>query len=281
MEYKYKLIALDMDGTLLMTDKSVHPDTIRDIELAGREGIWVVFCSGRAVPELLPYALRLKTIRYGVCMSGALVYDFHKERALYRRMIPRELVRRIVEAAKKDDGMVHFLTEKESVTRRDQVTHMKDFHMGVYQPMFLEIARTVSDMMAEAEHYEGIPKVNVYFHSKEARQQAYEALKVLPLTFAFAEGASLEMTAQGVTKAWGLRALAEHLGISMEETLAVGDADNDRPVLEAAGFSVAMGNAAKEIREICDAVTGDNDHNGVGEAIRRFGMTIMNGNDCN
>lgn len=51
----YKLIALDMDGTLLMSDKTVHPDTIRDIEQAGARGIHVVYCSGRAVPELLPY----------------------------------------------------------------------------------------------------------------------------------------------------------------------------------------------------------------------------------
>ena len=68
----YKLVALDMDGTLLMSDKSVHPDTIRDIEQAGKRGIQVVYCSGRAVPEILPYVSSLKTIRYGVCMSGAL-----------------------------------------------------------------------------------------------------------------------------------------------------------------------------------------------------------------
>ncbi len=275
MKHPYKLIALDMDGTLLMTDKSVHPDTIRDIELASEAGLHVVYSSGRAIPELLPYTSRLRTMRYGICMSGAVVYDFQEERSLFCKVIPRELVRRIVQAARKDDGMVHFLTETESVARRDQVTHMEDFHMGVYQPLFLEISRTVTDMLEEAEHYEGIPKVNIYFHSVEARQQAYEELKLLPLTFAFAEGASLEMTAQGVTKALGLWALVKHLGISMEETLAVGDANNDRAILEAAGFSVAMGNADREIQELCDAVTGDNDHNGAGEAIRRYGMGAL------
>ena len=166
--------------------------------------------------------------------------------------------------------MAHFLTEEESVVRIDQVSHMADFHMGVYQPMFLELTRKVEDMAAEALRYDSIPKVNVYFRSVQDRAQAYEALKHLPLSFAFAEGASLEMNAAGVTKASGLHALASHLGIAMTETVGIGDADNDRAMLEAAGLSVAMGNAAEDIKALCDVVTADNDHNGVGEAIRRY-----------
>ena len=100
--------------------------------------------------------------------------------------------------------------------------------------------------------------------------QGYEALRHLPLSFAFAEGASLEMNAAGVTKASGLRALTEHLGISMAQTVGIGDADNDRAMLEAVGLSVAMGNGAQDIRALCDAVTADNDHNGVGDAIRKI-----------
>ncbi len=265
-----RLIALDMDGTLLMTDKSVHPDTVRDIEQASGRGIHVVYCSGRAVPEILPYVSRLKTMRYAVCMSGALVYDFEESRHIYHKAIAYEYVQKIINAAKQDDAMVQFLTDRASVVRADQVIHMHDFHMGVYQRMFIEITSKVPDMEEEAKHYASIPKVNVYFRSVQDRAEAYEALKHLPLSFAFAEGASLEMNAAGVTKASGLQALASHLGIAMTETVAIGDADNDRAMLEAAGLSVAMGNAAKDIRELCDAVTADNDHNGVGEAIRRY-----------
>ena len=86
--------------------------------------------------------------------------------------------------------------------------------------------------------------------------------------FAQADVTSLEMTAPGVSKAEGLRRLADLLGISMEETAAIGDADNDRRMLEAVGLPIAMGNADEAIRAICRIVTADNDHNGVGEAIR-------------
>jgi hydroxymethylpyrimidine pyrophosphatase-like HAD family hydrolase len=78
------------------------------------------------------------------------------------------------------------------------------------------------------------------------------------------------MTAPGVSKALGLEKLAEHLGIPMEETAGIGDADNDSAVLRAVGLSIAMGNAEDKIKEMCDMTTDDNNHNGVGKAIREM-----------
>lgn len=266
----YQLIAVDMDGTLLRSDKSLDPDTIRDVEAVSKQGVQVVYSTGRAVPELEAYVKQLPCMRYAVALSGALMYDFQEGRSVFCQMLSGEYIRKIIEVACQYDAMAHLLTEKESIVRIDQVSHMADFHMGIYQPMFLKLTRRVDDMRAEAECYEAIPKVNVYFRSVKDRAEGYEALKHLPLSFAFAEGASLEMNAAGVTKASGLRALAGLLGISMQNTIGIGDADNDRAMLEAVGLSVAMGNGAEDIRALCDAVTDDNDHNGVGKAIRKY-----------
>lgn len=93
-------------------------------------------------------------------------------------------------------------------------------------------------------------------------------MKNFPLAFSFAETTALEMTAQDVTKATGLVQLAKQLGIPFDQTVGIGDADNDRAVLEKAAFPIAMGNASEEIKAICRYVTVDNDHNGVGAAIR-------------
>lgn len=266
----YKLIAVDMDGTLLRSDKSLDPDTIRDVEEAAGLGIEVVYCTGRAVPELEAYVKQLPCMRYAVALSGALVYDFREKRSIFSQTMSGEAVREIVRVAGQYDAMAHLLGEKESIVRIDQVSHMEDFHMGVYQSMFLELTRKVEDMEAEARRHAEIPKVNIYFRSAKDRAAGYEALKRLPLSFAFAEGASLEMNAAGVTKASGLQALTGYLGISMAETAGIGDADNDRAMLEAVGLSVAMGNGAGDIKALCDEVTDDNDHNGVGKAIRRY-----------
>lgn len=99
--------------------------------------------------------------------------------------------------------------------------------------------------------------MNIYFRSTEERRAAYEKIRHLPLTFAQADETSLELTAPGVSKAEGLRRLADRLGISMEETAAIGDSDNDRRMMEAVGLPVAMGNAEQEIRAICRFVTAD------------------------
>ena len=265
-----RLIALDMDGTLLRQDKTIHPDTVRDIEDAVRAGIHVVYSSGRSVDELGPYVKTLSPMRYAVCMSGALVYDFAENRSIYKKAIPQEYVREIAAEAKRADGMLHLLTEHAAIVRADQVTHMADYQMGVFQQTYQQVCVLASDMEAEIQKRDAIEKVNIYYRSEEDRFRGCDALKHLPLTFAFADRTSLEINAAGVTKAAGLSVLTAYLCISMQETMGIGDQENDRAMLEAVGCSVAMGNAVPAIKEICDYITADNEHNGVGEAIRKL-----------
>lgn len=113
-----------------------------------------------------------------------------------------------------------------------------------------------------------IPKINIYFRSPEDRSKAYEELKQYPLTFVYAEKTSLEIISENVTKATGLIQLGKFLGISLNEIVGIGDANNDIEMLSTVGFSVAMNNAHDDIKKLCKFITKDNDHNGVGEAIQ-------------
>ena len=271
MERKtYRIIALDMDGTLLTSDKTIAPDTVRDIRAASERGIHVVYCTGRAVPELELYFDMVPMMRYAVCSTGAFVYDRVEKRCIDRRPVKSEVAAALAETAKRYRAMPHILTDDETIVAADDVTHMKDFHAGIYQPMFERITRKVADMAEEARHLTSIGKVNIYFRSPEDCHACYEELRTLPLSFAMPEETTLEMTAQGVTKGSGLKALADDLHIPMAQTVGIGDSDNDRAMLHDAGLSVAMGNASEDIKALCDLITEDNDHNGVGEAIRRI-----------
>lgn len=265
-----KIIAVDMDGTLLKSDKTIHPDSIRDIQAAAAKGIHVVYCTGRALSELQSYFEVLPTVRYAVCYSGAIVYDRLENKCIYRAEIEQSYIKKVTETAKKYEAMTHFLTEKESIVSSSDITHMNDFHMGVYQTMYREVTRQVRDMEEEGRLHDSIAKINIYFRSADERSKGYEELKQLPLTFAFAEETSLEMTAQSVTKATGLEHLAEYLKVPVSQVAGIGDADNDRDMLNKVGFSVAMGNASDDIKDHCDFITKDNDHNGVGEAIQHI-----------
>lgn len=270
MEKAYKLIALDMDGTLLRSDKTIDPDSVRDIRAACGAGIQVAFCTGRGIPELTAYFDIVPMMRYAVCDSGAVVYDCAERRILSCESMDRAAVCEAVRAAAKYRAMVHFLTAEESVATAEDVAHMADFHMGVYQKMFSGIARQVDDMMAEARRNGTVAKVNLYFRSAEDRETCCAELREsgLPFYLAYTDETSLELTSPDVTKASGLKRLADHLGIPMAQTVGIGDSGNDRAMLEQAGLSVAMGNADADLRELCDRVTLDNDHNGVGAAIR-------------
>ena len=122
---KYKLIALDMDGTLLTSDKKVHPDTVRDIAYAAGQGLHVVYCSGRTLVELRPYEELLPDIRFAVSTSGSEVYDFHEKKYVFRKSIPLDLARKIVSLIGEQAGMLQFLTDGVSIIRDDVLDHME------------------------------------------------------------------------------------------------------------------------------------------------------------
>ena len=240
------------------------------IKEASEKGIHIVYCTGRGPSEMQDIIEFLPSIRYGILMSGALVYDFKEHKIIYINSVQKKIVKKIIEASKPDDGMIHFLTENESIVSEAQINHMEDFHMGVYQPMFMKIARTVKNIEEEANRYESIPKINIYFHSEQARKEAYERIKNLNIDLALNEKTSLEITAKNTTKGNGLLTLASYLGIPISQVIGIGDGNNDYSFLNIVGLPIAMGNANENIKNISKYITDDNNNNGVGKAICKY-----------
>ena len=291
---RIRLAALDMDGTLLRADKTLHPETEGDLAGAKASGIEPVLCTGRAPLELYDYVRELPSVRYGICISGALVYDFRDRRTIYENPVSTRWIPFLNDIADRYDAMLHFLTPDRSIIRKGMIARMADFEMGAYQPMYRRIATEVPDMVEEGKNRRDIFKVNIYFRSVPDRDQArgdvFAKLRSaqclpgseenligadtsdasLPLTVVRGENTTLEITSAGVDKAEGMRILAQYLNIPMSETMSIGDSENDLTALQAAAVSVAMGNADEKIRALCDCVTEDNDHNGVGLALRRY-----------
>ena len=101
MPQPYKMIAVDMDGTLLQSDKTIHQDSITDIQAVVEKGIQIVYCTGRALLELQSYVEILPMVRYAVCYSGAIVYDYKENRCIFRTEIEQEYIEKIVENGEK------------------------------------------------------------------------------------------------------------------------------------------------------------------------------------
>lgn len=267
---QYKLIAFDMDGTLLNSEKKISPETLASIHHAFAVGKEVVLSTGRCLPELQEYLSLIPELRYIVCTSGALVYDMKEKQAIYSNALAEETVKQIIEISRMEDVMLHFLTT-ESIVERDKVSHMQNYEMGIYQPMFQKTTRKVDDIAAYfLSHPSPIEKINIYHTDPEARSRTMNRLKKYPLELIFAESSSLECSSIGATKGNGLQKLCDHLHISMAEVIAVGDADNDLDVLGRAGLSIAMENANPNVRRLCKVTVADNDHNGCKEAIDHY-----------
>lgn len=267
----YKILALDMDGTLLNSQKKISPKTAAAISELSKRGVYVVTSTGRGVAELEDYKDELKFMHYGITSSGGAVYDFFNKKAVKAHTIPVETAFEIIDAGISERAMIHILGLTTSLMRDEDIKNTEDFQMSTYQDMYDRICTRCDDFKKYVqENPDEIIKINLYHRSPESRQRNFERLKHLNLTFALAETTALESSSKGVSKASGLIELCKFLNVDISETVAVGDAPNDIEVLKTAGVAAVMGNASDEIKKIADFVTDDNDNDGIVKVIEKY-----------
>jgi len=269
----YQLIAFDMDGTLLDSNKAILSSSLTAISDAVKAGKTVILSTGRCLPELREYLPQLSDVRYLNCVSGALVLDQKTNTAIYSRSLAPAVCSQILRIVQHRDVMVHLLGETTSIIQRSHCQNMAHFGMGQYQGLFERNAEQWENLFAQYhENPFPVAKLNLYFTDPESRQRIEQQIlnENIPVTMVHAEATSLEISAKGVSKAAGLRELCKHLDIPISETIAVGDAPNDLEILKAAGLSIAMGNSRQQILDLADVVVSDCDHDGCAEAIYQY-----------
>lgn len=272
MEHSYRIAAFDMDGTLLNDEKQITPATIAAMRRAAAAGKVLALNTGRCPSELREYLEILPEVRYVNCVSGALVMDVRTGETIYSAPVPQETVLALMDLTEGEDAMVHLLSQA-SYVDEDHLMRMAEYNIGEYQPMFLRLCTRLGDVRTD---YRKAPfpvyKVNFHYRTADAREAARIRIEEagIPVTIAYAERTALECSTLGVSKAAGLAALTMHLGLAMDDVIVVGDNDNDRAALQAAGLPIAMGNATPGIKAICKAVVADCNHDGCAEVIERY-----------
>ena len=268
---KYKLLAFDMDDTILNSNKKISVAAAEKLSELNQRGIYVVVSTGRGISEIVDYAEYFQPVTYGILVSGAVVYDFINDEPISRHPIETDLVFEMIDAALDEDAMPHLVTLKKTYARKADVDRIADFQMAIYQDLFRKHCTYCDDLKAYVrENPNEIFKVNVYHKSIESRNRTIERMKKFDLQLTYAERTNLEGTAKNISKGWGLVELCNFLNILVDECVAIGDGYNDEEILKTAGVGVAMGNARDEIKKIADFVTDDNDHEGVLKAIEKF-----------
>lgn len=273
MKKRIRLIALDMDGTTFNSRKEITNRTRRTIAEAVEIGIQVFPATGRPKSYLPQEIMSIPGVHYASTSNGASIIDMNKEAPLYEDLIPAERMPDIIRRIKDLPVIIELFykgacyCDRSTLPVIEQILQERPSVQNGQAPEIYEdgiFDRLLQDPFP-------VEKVHLIFSDLKIRKEImdfYQKENILDVTSAFAE--NLELTSKTATKSNALLRLAGILGISQEETMAIGDSFNDLDMLEAAGTSVAMGNAEPEIKETADLITKTNDEDGVAWAIEKY-----------
>jgi Cof subfamily protein (haloacid dehalogenase superfamily) len=257
-----RLIASDLDGTLLRPDETVSERTRAALAAAKEAGITVVLVSGRPARSLGPIAERIGVGGIAICANGAIVWDLDAGTMVDSTPLAAKLATRLVHALREAVPGVLFAVELEGGFGREAgwsdglVASPPD----VLEADALElITGPVTKLLVR---HPDLPFAEV---AERARRAVGDDAVVT-----WAGLRVVEISAAGVTKAFALERLCRRLGITAEEVVAVGDMPNDLAMLDWAGRAVAVANAAPEVLEAADEVTAANVDDGVARLLERI-----------
>ena len=262
-----KLIALDLDGTLLTYEKQITPRTYAALEQAAALGHFIVPATGRALNALPEVVRALPFVHYAITINGACVSNTDTGEKLLRCEIDRDRALELIDFARQYDCMYDCYWDDTGWSERAFLERIDYFNADeAVRRLILQTRRPVDDLVGKLRaEMDAVQKVQLCFREIPERDSAWtDIARAFPDIVATASFRNnLELNHRMATKGNALRFLARHLGISERDTIAFGDSSNDLAMLQAAGTGVAMGNAAAAVRAVCGAVTDTNENDGV------------------
>ncbi|MEG1074449.1 MAG: Cof-type HAD-IIB family hydrolase [Ruthenibacterium sp.] len=262
----YKILFLDIDGTLLNSAGQITPATQQAIATIQRGGIAVVLASGRPYRGMLRFADELDLSArsgYIVSFNGGKIVDLHTGAVIYEQKMPQAQAARVFALAKKlhlgvvtynEEGIVTEQTDNPYVQHESEITRLP------FVPFDGDTAKLdfpIHKCLVVGETEQLIAAENVF---KETLGDEISVCRSSPIF--------LEVTPAGVDKASGISVLLQKLGIATADAVACGDGFNDLPMIRLAGLGVALDNAPQGVKDGADLIVASNDADGVVEAIK-------------
>jgi len=259
-----RLIASDIDGTILRSDNTISPRTVAALTAAEDAGILVILCSGRPPRWMAPIADATGHHGLAICANGALLYDLHTEEVVESFLWDHEIALTVAAGLRQAIPDIAFAVERPDGFAFEEA----------YVPVF-DLPKDVE--VGELDTLLSAPIVKLLARHPEmsaadllaAAHAAMDDLAERATTTYSMEGGLLEIAAPGISKAFALEKVAAERGITAAEAVAFGDMPNDIPMLSWAGLGVAVANAHEETKAVADEVTASNDDDGVAIVIER------------
>lgn len=280
MQNDIRIIALDLDGTLLDSQKRLSEANRAELERVAGKGILVVPTTGRFFGMMPPAVRDLPFVRYAITINGAQVYNRETDTAIVREEIPLETALSIMDMLDRHDviydcyrgnwgWMTAALQDKAAdyATNEHYLKMVREFRNPVPE-LKCHLRETVSDgdvqkiMLFSRNGDRKIAEECLQVITKEINNR-FPEIKVTSSTWN-----NIELNIASAHKGNALKRFAEHLGLGLENCMAFGDGMNDFTMIEAAGCGVAMANAEPELKRVAKIVTVSNDENGVAEVLK-------------
>jgi len=265
----YKLIAIDMDGTLLKEDKTITAKTKEALKAASSLGVKIVLTTGRPIQGIKDYLNELQLIDendYVIALNGALICNCSDYSIINsNETLKGKDLKYIYNKVKELKTYFHAFTGNE-----DLVNIKSKFSEEEEKRINLKVR--VVEFLTEIKDDDEILKVVLEEEKDVLNKITSQIPKELFEEYNIIRSVDfmLEFMKKGCNKATGIEKLAHHLGISREEIIAIGDASNDKEMIEYAGLGVAMGNAESEIKMLANFITRSNEEDGVAYVIDKY-----------
>lgn len=261
----YRLLAINIDGTILNSRGKVSKSVKEAISFVKEKGVYVTLVTSRNFQSAKKIADNLKITNILVTHSGSFVSPSIEEPAYVRRFT-EEQTEELVLFLENYHCNIRVSHEQTSLGNRKKLqSHLvAKAVLSNADPLFYPIQFVESLSTALAEQPLAAPKIDIYFAEKEEEESAVKALlSMFPDVELIRDEGKVEIVPRGVSKLNGLKQLGETLGISLEEMVVIGDSTSDIEMIESVGLGVAMWNASPIVKQSADWITRSNNQDGV------------------
>ena len=287
----YKLVAVDLDGTMLNRYGIVTEDTKEKIKETIEKGTDVIIASGRPIDSIKTIAEEIGSKNYFIAGNGSLIYDIKKDEVIYEKFLDKQKILEIIDICENNSISYNIYTEetilakkleynvlyyyKENLKKEEKnktnitiVEDMKKYIQDSPNNKFLKL--TICDesksifnsIIRKLREISNIDVLDVGHMSRKTIKQGTEDVSI--------EYYYTEISLKDVDKWNAIEYLINKIGIEKEEVIAIGDNINDKKMIENSGVGIAMGQSTPVVREIADYITESNDDDGVKKALEKY-----------
>lgn len=290
----YKLVAIDLDGTMLNQYGIVTQKTKSAIQKIQEKGIEVIIASGRPIDSIKTIAKEIKSEKYFISGNGAIIYDIANDEIIYENTLKKQKTLDIIKICEENSIYYNIYTEKEIIAKSLQCNvlyyHKENTYKEEENKTHINIVENVYEYIKNKNEkivkiticdenkaifnsimrkLKEIDEIEILEVSHMSRKMIRQGTEEIPIEYFYTE-----ISAKNVDKWNAIEFLKEKMNITTQEIIAIGDNMNDKIMIQNAGLGIAMGQSHPHIKEIADQTTNSNTEDGVANSLNSIVSTL-------